>query len=169
MIFCQKTAVKILEETVTISTNLDENPTDVRLVSELEIHGGRGVGASTSSAPAALWALLEVLATVRRYAARNLPSSAWRRTSVAHVGIHVRAGDVMRCDKRTVGYTIPHRSYFERAMSRFVDHRSQLPGYPVLIQFVVASDNLAWVKSPAGLNFSSVSDKEVIYSMLERV
>ena len=60
MIFCQKTAVKILEETVAISTTLDENPTDVRLVSELEIHGGRGVGASTSSAPAALWALLEV-------------------------------------------------------------------------------------------------------------
>jgi len=87
---------------VAISTTLDENPTDVRLVSELEIHGGRGVGASTSSAPAALWALLEVLATVRRYAARNLPSSAWRRTSVAHVGIHVRAGDVMRCDKRTL-------------------------------------------------------------------
>jgi len=105
--------------------------------------------------------LPEVQAAVRRYAARNLPSSAWRRKSVARVGIHVRAGDVMRCDKRAVGYTIPHRSYFERAMSRFVDHRSQLlpPRYPVFIQFVVASDNLTWVKSPAGLNFSSVSDR----------
>jgi len=63
--------------------------------------------------------LPDVSAPVRDYLERIRPS-AWTRQSFDRIGIHVRAGDVLRRVKWQFGYTVPRRPYFQQAMSRFV-------------------------------------------------
>jgi len=80
---------------------------------------------------------------------------AWKRQSFSRIGIHARAGDIMRRRHCRFGFTIPQRPYFERAMARFVDERRQRGGGRV--QFIVTSDRLAWVKR--AFNFTSIAQR----------
>ena len=79
----------------------------------------------------------------------------WQEKSFIRIGIHVRAGDVMRRDKWHYGYTIPQRPYFEQAMSRFVTEQRRRGGGRV--QFIVTSDNVAWTKK--AINFTSIAQQ----------
>jgi len=97
--------------------------------------------------------LPNVSATVHSYLDQIRPS-AWKREFFRRIGIHVRAGDVLRRDKWWYGYTIPQRPYFEQAMSRFVSQQQQ-QGLPVRVQFIVSSDSLAWAKK--AINFESIA------------
>jgi len=101
--------------------------------------------------------LPNVSAAVHDYLDQIQPS-AWKWKSFRRIGIHVRAGDVLRRDKWSFGYTIPQRLYFEQAMSRFVsEQQRQQQGPPVRVQFVVSSDSLAWAKK--AINFSSIAQQ----------
>ena len=80
---------------------------------------------------------------------------AWKGQSFSRIGIHARAGDIMRRRHCRFGFTIPQRPYFERAMARFVDERRQRGGGRV--QFIVTSDRLAWVKR--AFNFTSIAQR----------
>ena len=97
--------------------------------------------------------LPNVSATVRDYLDQIRPS-AWKGQPFSRVGIHVRAGDVMRRDKWGYGYTIPQRSYFVQSMSRFISQlQDQVHGER--IQFIVTSDSLTWVQT--AINFTSIA------------
>ena len=95
--------------------------------------------------------LPNVSAAVHNYLDEIQPS-VWKGKSFSRIGIHVRAGDVMRRDKWNFGYTIPQRPYFEQAMTRFVNEQQGHGGH---VQFIVTSDSLAWVKK--AINFTSIA------------
>jgi len=99
--------------------------------------------------------LPDVSAAVHTYLDQIRPS-AWKGRSFSRIGIHVRAGDVMRFDKWEFGYTIPQRPYFEQAMSHFVS-RLQQQGHGGRVQFIVTTDSLVWVKRT--INFKSIAQQ----------
>jgi len=100
--------------------------------------------------------LPNVSGAVREFLERIRPSSWKGEGSYVRIGIHVRAGDVLRRDKWKHGYTIPQRPYFEHAMSRFVgQQRRRRQAQPARVQFIVTSDSLAWAKS--AINFTSIA------------
>jgi len=104
--------------------------------------------------------LSNVSTAIHEYLERIRPRS-WKEQSFLRVGIHVRAGDVMRRDKWSFGYTIPRRPFFEMAMARFLSEdqalvpRRSLDHRRRFVQFIVTSDSLNWVK--ASINFTDIS------------
>lgn len=99
--------------------------------------------------------LPNISAAVYSYLVQIRPP-AWKEQSFMRIGIHVRAGDMMRPEIWQLGYTIPQPPYFEKAMSWFVNQQQQqMKKQPVHIQFIVASNSLAWVK--AAINFTSIA------------
>jgi len=96
--------------------------------------------------------LPNVQAAVRNYLEQIRPPM-WKGQSFSRVGIHVRAGDIMRRDKWVYGYTIPQRPYFVQAMSRFVNLQQER--HAGRVQFIVTSDSLDWVKR--SINFTSIA------------
>jgi len=94
--------------------------------------------------------LPNVSADIHDYLERIRPP-AWRGQSFSRIGIHVRAGDIVRCGKRDFGYTVPQRLYFEQAMSRFLD------SHVGPVQFIVTTDSVEWVKN--AINFKSIADQ----------
>jgi len=98
--------------------------------------------------------LPNVSAAIHSYLNQIRPPS-WKGQNFSRIGVHVRAGDIMRRDKWSFGYTIPQRPYFEQAMSRFVSEQRQRGGGR--IQFIVTSDSLQWVKK--AINFTSIADQ----------
>ena len=106
--------------------------------------------------------LPNVSTAIHEYFERTRPPS-WKVQSFLRVGIHVRAGDVMRSDKWSFGYTIPQRPYFETAMSRFLRrdqaHVSRRTVGPRrrMVQFIVTSDSLSWVRT--SINFTDIARK----------
>ena len=100
--------------------------------------------------------LPNVSAAVHSYLHQIRPP-AWKGQSLSRIGIHVRAGDILRRDKWNFGYTIPQRPYFEQAMSRFLNQQQQQQGDGARVQFVVTTDSLAWVKK--AINFTSIADQ----------
>lgn len=85
-----------------------------------------------------------VLTAIHKYLDQIRPP-AWTGHSFSRVGIHVRAGDIM---KRSALYTIPQRPYFEQAMRRFVSQGLR-------VQFIVTSDSMEWVRK--AINFTSIA------------
>jgi len=97
--------------------------------------------------------LPNVSAAIHSYLNQIRPPS-WEGQNFSRIGVHVRAGDIMRRDKWSFGYTIPQRPYFEEAMSRFVSEQQLTGGGR--IQFIVTSDSVTWVKA---INFTSIADQ----------
>ena len=100
--------------------------------------------------------LPNVSAAVHSFLDQIRPST-WKGQSFSRIGIHVRAGDVMRRDKWDFGYTIPQRPYFEQAMSRFVSEQTKGQQQTGRVQFVVTSDSLQWAKT--AINFTQIVDR----------
>jgi len=78
----------------------------------------------------------EITKVADEFLTRNIPPH-WTKSFI-RVGIHVRRGDVLSNHHTQFGYTTPNETYFERAMSYFVDK------YSSRIQFIVASNDLSW-------------------------
>ena len=76
----------------------------------------------------------------------------WIGQSFNRIGIHVRAGDLLRRDKWDFGYTVPQRPYFEQAMSRFLNESQG-----DRVQFIVITDSLKWAKK--AINFKSIAEQ----------
>jgi galactoside 2-L-fucosyltransferase 1/2 len=109
---------------------------------------------------------------VRRFFADIRPS---RWTTILHkeendespgyqrIGIHIRAGDTLSSNFLRVGFTVPHRIYYERAMRRVIVEVVRSPGtnpnqakaVTARIQFIVATDSVQWVKEE--FNLSSIA------------
>ena len=98
--------------------------------------------------------LPKVSAAIDSYLNRIRPPS-WQGQNFSRIGVHIRAGDTMRRNMWSFGYTIPQRPYFEQAMDRFVSEQRQRGGGR--IQFIVTSDSLEWVKK--AINFTSIADQ----------
>jgi len=94
--------------------------------------------------------LPNISAAIHEYLEKIRPPT-WTGQPFSRVGIHVRAGDILRRDKWAFGYTIPQRPYFEQAMRRFIVQEQ----HSGRIQFIVTSDSMAWVKR--AINFTSIA------------
>ena len=99
--------------------------------------------------------LPNVSAAVHSFLDQIRPST-WKEHTFSRIGIHVRAGDVVRRKKCNFGYTLPQLPYFEQAMSRFVSEQTkgQEAGR---VQFIVTSDDLQWTKT--AVNFTQIVDR----------
>jgi len=99
---------------------------------------------------------------LRRFLNSIRPRS-WNGSSFLRVGIHVRAGDILTPFHLLYGFTVPGSSYFIQAARRLVANLT------VPVQFVVATDNLAWTRRNVALeevfgDRSNRSNVSVVYS-----
>ena len=87
----------------------------------------------------------EVTTAVRRFLVDHRPPG-WNSTvNYARVGVHIRVGDLVDRRKLAFGYTVPGRSYFQRAIAFFVRHYGK--NGTNVVQFVVTTDDLDWTQT----------------------
>jgi hypothetical protein len=99
----------------------------------------------------------EVADAVRQFLEQVRPRT-WPTNSTSssyvRVGIHARVGDVADPYHLFVGYTVPGRKYFRRAMRYAIEHSGNTS--KSYVQFVVTSDSVDWCNT--SLNLQSIAD-----------